>query len=79
MVTRGHLLALKILASDEKNRPRDSEDIRWLLDRANPLDIGQARQALDLITARGFHRQKDLASELNRHLSNARAFKQDGS
>lgn len=56
VATTGHLLALKILAS----RPKDLEDIRWLLEKADAAELARARETLDLITERGFDRDKDL-------------------
>ncbi len=56
VATTGHLIALKVLAS----RPKDLEDIQWLLEDADPTELRRAREALDLITERGFDRDKDL-------------------
>ncbi len=52
----GHLLALKILAA----RPKDLEDIHWLLEHADSRELRRARETLVLITERGFDRDKDL-------------------
>ncbi len=59
----GHLLALKVLAA-KAQRPRDVEDIRHLLKVASTEDLELARESLDLITQRGFDRDKDLQEEL---------------
>ena len=64
----GHLIALKILARDDRTRPQDRVDLVALLAAAAPADIGKARVALALIEQRGFHRNKDLAAELERLL-----------
>ncbi len=56
VATTGHLLALKILAS----RPKDLEDIQWLLENANSVELRRARETLALISERGFDRDKDL-------------------
>ena len=53
IATTGHLLALKILASDEQDRPQDTMDIKALLSVAKPSEIEFARQAIKLITERG--------------------------
>lgn len=58
----GHLLALKVLSS----RPRDLEDIRWLLERADAEDLSRAREAFHLMKERGFDRQKDLEALFER-------------
>lgn len=59
----GHLLALKVLARDDVTRPQDVADIRALLAVADDAERARAREALALITARGYHRQKDLLAE----------------
>lgn len=60
----GHLVALKILARDDVLRPQDIADIRALLPVLDKAELQRARQALDLIAARGFHRDRDLAAAL---------------
>lgn len=62
------LLATKVLARDDERRPQDAIDIRSLLDEATPADVTAAREALALITERGFHRNRDLGAELDRAL-----------
>jgi hypothetical protein len=62
---RGHLLALKTLAHDERRRPQDRMDILALLAVANDEDLCVAHEAAGLITSRGFHRAKDLRAELD--------------
>jgi predicted nucleotidyltransferase len=61
---RGHLIALKVLAHDEDRRPQDRIDILALLGVADAGDLRIAREAVALITTRGFHRDKDLGAEL---------------
>jgi hypothetical protein len=56
----GHLIALKVLARDDRHRPQDVDDLRALLAESSTDDRRQAREALALITARGFHRSRDL-------------------
>jgi predicted nucleotidyltransferase len=56
----GHLLALKVLARDDRRRPQDWDDIRALLGEASATDIDEARAALALIARRGFHREREL-------------------
>lgn len=62
----GHLLALKILARDDERRPQDLMDLRALLAEAGDDELDLARASLQLITERGFHRNKDLLAELRR-------------
>ena len=61
----GHLLALKVLAA-RTDRMRDYEDARQLLLVATAEDLQLARESLELITRRGFDRDKDLQGELTR-------------
>lgn len=69
----GHLLALKVLARDDRHRPQDWDDIRALLVEAFEADIGEARTALQLIEARGFHRDKRLLESFEEVLADFRA------
>jgi hypothetical protein len=64
VVTSGHLFALKVLAG----RPKDLQDCQFLWRRMRPEDFQEARETLDLIAARGFHRGKDLNAEFARIL-----------
>jgi hypothetical protein len=60
---RGHLIALKVL-SESESRFRDREDLRALLQSATAADMGEAREAVRLISERGFHRGKELSELL---------------
>lgn len=60
----GHLIALKLLARDDQRRPQDTVDLHALLEVADATEIARAEEALDLITARGFHRGRDLREAL---------------
>lgn len=62
----GHLIALKVLSRDDVGRPQDLVDLRALLRVASPAEIARARHALSLIQSRGYHRGRDLASEMDR-------------
>jgi hypothetical protein len=61
----GHLIALKVLSRDDARRPQDLVDLRALLRVASPTELGRARDSLALITARGYHRGRDLMTEMN--------------
>ena len=61
-----HLIAMKLLARDDDRRPQDRSDLRALIEAASDKDIEDARKAIELITLRGFHRDRDLATELTR-------------
>ncbi len=75
VATRGHLIALKGLAYEER-RGQDKDDILALFEKADPADLGEAKKALLLITERGFERGKNLDEELDRFLSLSRQRKQ---
>ena len=64
----GHLLALKVLARDDRRRPQDLDDLRALMREARQSDLRLARKTLDLIRARGFNRRRDLVGAWNRLL-----------
>lgn len=61
----GNLIALKVLARDDRRRPQHWDDIQALLKEAGPSDLEDARSGLRLIQERGFHRGKDLVRELD--------------
>jgi predicted nucleotidyltransferase len=60
----GHLIALKLLARDDDTRPQDSADLRALVGVANEEEVLEARDAVDLIGARGYARGRDLGADL---------------
>lgn len=64
----GHLMALKVLARDDRRRPQDLDDLRALLAEASPEDLAEARAALRLIEARGFQRGRRLTEDFERLL-----------
>ena len=68
----GHLIALKVLARNDRTRPRDAEDLRGLFAEASDADLALARGALGRISALGFHRGRDLAVDLHRALAELR-------
>jgi len=56
----GHLIALKLLARDDRHRPQDADDLAALRRVADDGEIERARSAVREIRARGFHRGRDL-------------------
>jgi hypothetical protein len=60
----GHLIALKVLSRNDATRPQDAVDLQALLRIASEDDIELARQSAQLISERGFHRERDLAAAL---------------
>lgn len=65
VASRAHLLALKLLARDDRQRPQDHDDLVALLRDATGDDLLETRRATALITARGFNRQRDLPRALD--------------
>lgn len=61
----GHLIALKVLSRDDVRRPQDHVDLRALLRAASGEEIARARDAVALITTRGYHRDRDLPAALD--------------
>ncbi|HWZ88798.1 MAG TPA: nucleotidyl transferase AbiEii/AbiGii toxin family protein, partial [Polyangiaceae bacterium] len=66
VATRGHLIAMKVLARDDRQRPQDWDDLRALLQDATKEDLRQAQEALVAITARSYNRGRDLSADLTR-------------
>lgn len=58
VATVGHLMAMKLLARDDRRRPADADDLRALADVAQSDDWEQARVAVELITERGCARDR---------------------
>jgi hypothetical protein len=61
----GHLIALKVLSRDDVRRPLDLADLRALLLVASDIEVARARDALALITTRGYHRSRRLLAEFD--------------
>lgn len=61
----GHLIALKLLARDDERRPQDSDDLQALIGVASEDDVGVARDAVALISERGYARDRDLQAALD--------------
>lgn len=64
IATTGHLIALKLLARDDLERPQDLADLRALGQVATSADYQTAREATRLISSRGFARGRDLTAAL---------------
>lgn len=60
----GHLVALKLLARDDASRPQDAGDLLALGAVLDDGDRREAREGIELIAARGFHRDRDLRALL---------------
>jgi len=61
-----HLMALKVLARDDRERPQDFDDLKALLLEAEPGDLADARAALQLIAERGYHRGRQLLEDFEK-------------
>ncbi len=55
-----HLIALKVLARDDRNRPQDAADLRQLIAVAQESDLSAAYDAVRIIEKRGFNRSRNL-------------------
>jgi NADH pyrophosphatase NudC (nudix superfamily) len=60
----GHLIALTLLARDDETRPQDAGDLRALAAVADAEDFRLASEAVALIEARGYHRDRNLTAAL---------------
>ena len=60
----GHLIAMKLLARDDRQRPADYDDLRSLASVSEDDDWATAAEAVELIVGRGYGRGRDLASAL---------------
>lgn len=65
----GHLIALKLLARDDRHRPQDADDLTALRRVATDEDVRCAREAVALIERRGFARGRDLSASLGAWLT----------
>lgn len=64
VATVGDLIAMKLLARDDRRRPTDADDLRALREVATGDDWQVARRAVELIELRGFARGRDLVAHL---------------
>ena len=62
----GHLIAMKVLARDDKERPQDRLDLKALLKISSEAEIRRAEEALVSIVDSGFHRGRDLKGDLQK-------------
>jgi len=60
----GHLMAMKILARDDRHRPMDADDLRALRSIASDDDWVVAKLAAELIESRGYARNRDLRAAM---------------
>lgn len=67
----GHLVAMKLLASDPERRPADLDDLLVLFAAVDAADLALAREAVRLAAARGYARGRDLEADLDRWIARA--------
>ncbi len=68
VASRAALIALKVLSANPRTRMKDILDLQNLLEKADPKEIDTARELLDMITERGFNRNKDLQKDIDGYL-----------
>ena len=66
------LLAMKVLARDDRTRPQDRVDALALLRVASPADLDDTRSLLRRIASRGYARDRDLLAALEELTEDAR-------
>ena len=64
-----HLIAMKVLARDDRRRPQDLDDIHALLDEAAPEEIALSRSLLAMVEARGANRGRALVEAFEQLLA----------
>lgn len=60
VATIPHLIAMKVLARDDRRRPQDWDDLRALLAEATREEVQRSRELLAIIERRGASRGRDL-------------------
>lgn len=65
----GHLLVLKLLARDDRERPQDVADLRALSAGLSDEERRRAQEAAALVDARGFGRGRDVSALLKAALA----------
>jgi len=66
---RAHLIAMKVLARDDRHRPQDFDDLRALLAEASADELSSVRDALALVEARGYNRGRNLGDDFTRAIT----------
>jgi len=60
VATIPHLIAMKVLARDDRRRPQDWDDLRAMLAEATREEVERSRELLAIIERRGASRGRDL-------------------
>ena len=69
VATRAHLIAMKVLARDDRHRPQDFDDLRALLAGASEDELSTVREALALVESRGFNRGRSVGEDFTRAIA----------
>lgn len=69
VASRAHLIAMKVLARDDRHRPQDFDDLRALLEEVSDDELNRVREALALVEARGYNRGRNLGDDLTRAIN----------
>ena len=69
VATIAHSIAMKVLARDDRTRPRDRLDLAGLFRKATEQDLNTAREALELIDRRGYGRGRRPLDDLEQALT----------
>ena len=69
VATRSHLIAMKVLARDDRHRPQDFDDLRALLAGASEDELNTVREMLALVESRGFNRGRILGEDFTRAIA----------
>lgn len=73
VASRSSLIALKVLSANTTTRTRDIDDLQHLLNNAKSEEVDTTRYLLDLITERGYNRNKDLQKDLDGYIEQFKA------
>jgi hypothetical protein len=77
VATVGHLIAMKLVSTDDDRRPHDRVDLVHLSQAADDAEWARAEIAVRLIAERGFARGRDLAAALQEWRERARVIASD--
>ena len=77
VASRAHLIAMKVLARDDRHRPQDFDDLRALLAEASDDELTRVRDALALVEARGYNRGRNLGADFTRAITDTISLTRD--
>lgn len=68
VASRSALIALKVLSANPDTRSKDITDLQNLLANSSANEVAAARRLINLITERGYNRDKDLQKALDAYI-----------